>query len=329
MIRFKAISKKYPNGLTWVEYYTEDITKEPWHPAIARLIDLIQVDSKDGWQLIFSNLLSSLKSSAFYPVMTSFSDWETDYSIGDSIIKFHPQMAAITQYYEADISQGKEAGERIYPQRIGKGSRWLFGHQLPRVHGYTKDVLLEMLNTLASLGRAIPISGWESNLGYGEKISIMCEDYSAYLLQAYLLPPSWYILSTLQSRSWLKVLIDADILAAGTLPTPRGFRCVARDGHECNSLVELEIDNWLFTHGVPHEREPLYPRHPSYNPSMRLRADFLVGRTYIEYAGLLDDQDYAMKMKHKRMLAKDNHLHLIVIEPRHIKKLEAILETLP
>ncbi len=186
-----------------------------------------------------------------------------------------------------------------------------------------------MLNALASLGRAIPISGWENNLGYGEKISIMCEDYSAYLLQAYLLPPSWYILDTLQSRSWLKVLIDADILASGTLPTPRGFRCVARDGHECNSLVELEIDNWLFTHRVPHEREPLYPSHPSYNPSMRLRADFLVGRTYIEYAGLLDDHDYAMKMKHKRMLAKDNHLHLIVIEPRHIKKLETILETLP
>ena len=329
MIRFKTISKKYPNGLTWVEYHNEDIPKERWHPAIVKLKEIIQQDSQGGWQLIFLNLLSSLKSSAFYPVMTSFSDWQADYSIGDPIIKFHPQMEAIAEFYEADISRGKEAGERIYPPRSGKGSRWLFGHQLPRVRAYTKDVLLEMLNVLASSGRAIPVSGWESDLNYGEKISVMCEDYSEYLLQTYLLPPSWYILKTLQCRSWLKVLIDANILSSGTLRTQRGFRCVARDGHECNSLVELEIDNWLFAHGVPHEREPLYPPHPSYNPSKRLRADFLVGRTYIEYAGLLDDDGYAMKMEHKRMLAEEKHLHLIIIEPRHIKKLDAILETLP
>ena len=207
MIRFKRISKRYPNGLTWAEYHTEDIPNEPWHPAMLKLIELIQRDSKHGWQRIFSNIIERLKNSAFYPVMTSFSDWEADYS-QDSIWKFHPQMEAIITFYEADYPKGEEAGQRIYPPRDGKGStRWLFGHQLPRVRSYTKDQLLQMLNRVALLGKVIPISGWETNLSYGKKIRVMCDDYSEYLLQVYLLPPSWYILEALQTKSWLTILI--------------------------------------------------------------------------------------------------------------------------
>jgi hypothetical protein len=185
-----------------------------------------------------------------------------------------------------------------------------------------------MLYTFSSLSCAVPVSGWENNLSYGEKISSFCEDYCEFLLQAYLLPPSWYILKIVKSGSWLKLLIDANILTSGTLSTPRGFRCVARDGHECNSLVELEIDNWLFSHGIHHQKEPHYPMHPTYNPFNRLRADFLVGDIYIEYAGLLSDRDYSIKMEHKRSLAKDKDLRLVVIEPRHINKLEEILNNL-
>jgi hypothetical protein len=237
------------------EYYDEDISKEPWHPAILKLIELIQVDSKHGWQIIFINTLSSLRYSAFYPVMVSFSDWQVKYRFYGLTGKFTPQMDAIIRYYRAGYGSGEEAGERIYPQKSGLGSRWLFGHQLPRVHAYTNSQLLEMLYRFASLGRVIPTSGWEGKVGYGEKLNLMCADYSEYLLQTYLLPPSWYILNSLQSRSWLKVLIDSGVLGSGTLATPRGFHCIARDGHQCNSLVELEIDNWLFVHGVPHEKE--------------------------------------------------------------------------
>jgi len=139
MIRFKSIARKFPNGLTWAEYHYEDIQSEKWNPGILHIIDLMKQDSPEGWRLIFSNLLSSLKSSVFYAVMTSFSDWDSEYGINGNIIKFNSQQDAIIYYYNAHISKGKEAGDRIYPQRFGKGNRWLFGDQMQRVRGYSKD----------------------------------------------------------------------------------------------------------------------------------------------------------------------------------------------
>jgi hypothetical protein len=326
MIRFKSIRKVFPNGLTWADYYIEDIVKEDWHSAIMQLIDVMKQDSKDGWQLIFNNLLSSLKSSVFYPVMTSFSDWETNYSLGSDIIKFNSQQSSIIDFYGADIKSGKEPGERIYPAMSGKGSRWLFGHQMPRVKGYSNDNLYEMLYNFALLGKAIPISGWENNLGYGEKIKALCENYTEYLKAAYLLPPSWYLVKKFETRSWLKILTDSGILSDGFLRTGRGFRCNAKDGHECNSLVELEIDNWLFAKGIPHQKEPLYPFHKEYNSSSRLRADFRVQETFIEYAGLMDDPEYASRMEIKKKLAHALKINLIVIEPNNFKNLDDLLQ---
>ena len=56
----------------------------------------------------------------------------------------------------------------------------------------------------------------------------------------------------------------------------RGFCCVVKDGHECNSLAELEIDNWLFSNQIVHDKEPHYPYHSVYNLNERLRADFKI-----------------------------------------------------
>jgi len=328
MIRFKSISQRYPNGLTWADYHWEDIQSEHWNTAILRLIELMQEDSTDGWRLIFTNMLSSLKSSVFYTVMTAFSDWDSDYGIRGDIIKFHSQQEAIIRHYDANISKGKEAGERIYSQRFGKGNRWLFGDQMKRVKTYSSEKLREMLFQFASLGRAIPVSGWETNLSYGEKVKTLCESYSDYLEQAYLMPPSWYLLNETHCSSWLKLLIEAGVLGSGTLQTPRGFKCIAKDGHVCNSLVELEIDNWLCDQGISHGKEPPYPTHATLNPNGRLRADFLVNGIYVEYAGLMDDSIYAAKMEAKRKIAHDKRMKLLVIEPRHMKSIEGLLKKL-
>ena len=321
MIRFKSIRKVFPNGLTWANYYLEDIEKEKWHSAVLQLIDLMKEDSQDGWHLIFNNFLGSLKSSAFYPLMTSFDDWEAKYSLGSDLIKFNSQQTAIIEFYGADVKYGKEPGGRIYPTMSGKGSRWLLGHQMYRVKSYSNNKLYEMLYNFALLGKAIPISGWENNLGYGDKIKALCENYAEYLKAAYLLPPSWYLVNKLQTRSWLKILSDSQVLSDGLLRTGRGIRCIAKDGHECNSLVELEIDNWLFMKGIPHQKEPVYPFHKEYNRLSRLRADFQVKQTFIEYAGLMDDPEYASKIEMKKKLAKDLKINLIVIEPNNFKNL--------
>ena len=60
---------------------------------------------------------------------------------------------------------------------------------------------------------------------------------------------------------------------------------------------------WLSAKGIPHEREPYYPLHYDLNPHQKLRADWLIGRTYVEYFGLLGDGDYRDRAERKRKLA--------------------------
>jgi hypothetical protein len=324
MIRFKSIKEVYPNGLTFVEYHQEDIPLQPWYGAICRLIELIKKESRSGWRIIFYNFVSSCKASVFYPVMTSFEDWNEDYSINSDIIKFHPQQEAIREYFKS--RSGTEAGELIYPPRTGRGgSRWIFGDQITRIKGYSEADLKGLLYDVAYLGGAIPVSGWENSFSYGEKVKTFCSNYSEYLEAAYLLPPSWYLMDNLQEKRWLKILIASGVLRDGLLRTPRGYRCIAKDGHECNSLAELEIDNWLYKNRITHQREPTYPEHPKYNPDGRLRADFKVGDCIIEYAGLLDDPVYAKKMQIKKRLAKDLDIRLIILTPRDLSILEKAL----
>ena len=52
--------------------------------------------------------------------------------------------------------------------------------------------------------------------------------------------------------SWLKALIEAGVLEDGTRRTSRGTQCLAKDGHVCLSLGEKTIDDFLYTHGIPH-----------------------------------------------------------------------------
>jgi hypothetical protein len=60
-------------------------------------------------------------------------------------------------------------------------------------------------------------------------------------------------------------------------------RTVAKDGHQCDSISEAIIDNWLTSHNIRHERNVSYP-------STNHRADWGLGIKYfIEYFGLAND----------------------------------------
>ncbi len=326
MIRFKKITEVYPNGYTFVDYHGEDIPSEPWYGALCGVVDLMKAESPTGWYLLLIDFVSAFRSSALYPVMTSFEDWAASYSSLPGMIRFMPQERGLTKHFTPPIG-GTDAGERIFgPGLLGTPS--LYTHQLPRVKAYSHEELRRMLRELATLGGAIPVSQWHSNLAYGEKVKVFCSDFAEYLKMVYLLPPYWYLREELQEPNWLKLLIASGVLSDGTLRTSRGARCVALDGHECNSLAELEIDNWLHTHGIPHEKEPYYPGHDLYNPNVRLRADFRVGNYWIEYAGLLADPTYAEKIRIKKLLATSHNLSLIVVKPQDVVKLEKCLAVL-
>jgi len=122
--------------------------------------------------------------------------------------------------------------------------------------------------------------------------------------------------------SWFKALAETGALPNGVLTTARGIRCLAQDGHTCHSLDEQRIDDWLTTHHLDHEREPIYPSHPSLNPKGKRRADWKVQDTFIEYFGLIGDQDYEKKMDEKIFLAQQFKINLIAVYPSDLANLD-------
>ena len=123
-------------------------------------------------------------------------------------------------------------------------------------------------------------------------------------------------------KSWFKALVDSGVLSDGVLLSGRGIRCFSQDGHMCHSLDEQHIDNWFFSKGIVHEREPYYPTHKTLNPKGRRRADWKVGETFIEYFGLIGDSKYDKKVDEKISLAEKIGIDLITIYPQDIGHIE-------
>lgn len=111
--------------------------------------------------------------------------------------------------------------------------------------------------------------------------------------------------------SWFNALIQAGILEDGTRKTSRGIQSIAKDGHICLSLGEKTIDDYLNSHGIPHEKEPRYPEG-------NYRGDFKVGTAFIEYFGLTGNAEYDAKTKEKIRLCKKHNITLIAIYPQDL-----------
>ena len=122
--------------------------------------------------------------------------------------------------------------------------------------------------------------------------------------------------------TWLASLVRADILKDGFMQTSRGIQCLANDGHLCLSLGEKEIDDWLSSRNIPHEKEIRYPYDPELNPSELQRCDWKIGDLYVEYAGMMSDHEYSMKIKDKQLLSKVHNFRLVVLYPDDLGRLE-------
>lgn len=121
--------------------------------------------------------------------------------------------------------------------------------------------------------------------------------------------------------SWFEALVATNVLPEGIQPTGRGFRCIADDGHICNSLDEQAIDNWLNSQGIQHEKEPRYPTHPRYNISGKRRADWKIDEVYVEYFGLRGEESYDIKTSEKLDLCRELGVPLIPIFPADLNSL--------
>lgn len=129
--------------------------------------------------------------------------------------------------------------------------------------------------------------------------------------------------------SWFHGLVYSGVYPEGTVKTARGIKTISKDGHVCLSLGELQIDNWLHHHGIPHEREVHYPYHPELNPNggrrNGLRSDWVVGDVWIEYFGMVGEITYDEKREQKTILASSLGLNLISIFPPDLVRIDSIL----
>lgn len=126
----------------------------------------------------------------------------------------------------------------------------------------------------------------------------------------------------------MKAVLLSGVLGSQAKVTKRGVICIADDGDLCRSMGELAIDNWLYANGIGHICEPKYPVHPTLNPKGNLRADWLVGDSYIEYFGLAGELSYDRKIQRKLALAESLGIQLIPIYPSDMKDLDATLRVI-
>ncbi|MDD5368953.1 MAG: Rho termination factor N-terminal domain-containing protein [Anaerolineaceae bacterium] len=140
-----------------------------------------------------------------------------------------------------------------------------------------------------------------------------------------------YSLYVTRFGDWMTALVQSGVLADGHQVMSRGIRCIAKDGHVCLSLGEKAIDDWLLAHGIPHEKEILYPFDSAYNPGGQFRMDWRVGDIFIEYAGMMTEPDYRKKMDWKVNFCARNNYRLILLEPKDLeylgKKLGFLVDT--
>lgn len=114
----------------------------------------------------------------------------------------------------------------------------------------------------------------------------------------------------LHFRSW-----NAAIEAAGFSPNPVLFsrKFLALDGHRCDSFSESIIDDWLFEHGIAHERHVLYG-------ATKFTADFRIGSSILlEFFGLAGvHANYDANIARKRSLARKMGYELIEVYPEDL-----------
>lgn len=115
------------------------------------------------------------------------------------------------------------------------------------------------------------------------------------------------------------------IKIAGFIPNPVLFAKKQRayDGHQCDSLAEKIIDDWLNEKNIKHERNIKYPGN------LKLTVDFVTRHYWIEFFGLTGIiKKYDALVKEKQKIAKKYKLPLMELYPKDLFPVNRLSEKL-
>lgn len=110
-------------------------------------------------------------------------------------------------------------------------------------------------------------------------------------------------------RSWNEAMESLGYKPNTQWMSKKKLKCL--DGHRADSISEMVVDNWLYEHGIVHERSKLYPEG-------RMNCDFFLpeSNTWVEYFGLAGQhKGYDDAVLKKREIAKRFGMNLIEIKP--------------
>lgn len=126
-----------------------------------------------------------------------------------------------------------------------------------------------------------------------------------------------------KSRAWTDWLAAAGLLTEG-IRRNRGITAVAKDGHLCRSLLERQIDDFLYDHSIDHEIEPDYPYDPDDNTT-GYRADWkLPDGTFVEALGFTLNATYMAKAERKLQLAQRLGIPVVTVTHADLTRLSDI-----
>jgi len=112
--------------------------------------------------------------------------------------------------------------------------------------------------------------------------------------------------------SFFASLVHAGVLPEGSKKLKIGTMVLALDNHLCFSLIEKEIDDYLFLNNILHQKEIKYPNSD-------LRCDWEINyknkKYFVEYFGLMNIKEYALKVEIKKKIALENNIILIELYP--------------
>ena len=243
--------------------------------------------------------------------------------------KFIPtwDLSPIIASIEKNYPQIRSLNELDFCERHALGRNELQYRREPNVPckvTLPKEKMIQFIRELTDLIGFIPSSSFKEDLTYLNYLNK--NEFNKVLILLNNMPPykknynSPYGYKEVFG-SWFKALIAAGVLEKDSQQLSFGSRVLANDGHECLSLGEKTIDDWLYLKKIPHDREPLYPGE-------YLRADWKVGKFFIEYWGLKGKEDYDKKILIKREIAKEKKIPLIEICPEDLPNLEMKLKIL-